>query len=207
MFVYLLDAFAGPASPFMYALLALLALALAVSVERIWSFRQYRLAIEPLMEAVDRAARSGELTSLKLGERPVERVVAAGLAETDAELAWDAMTAAVVGAELTIRRRVGYLSTVASVATMVGLFGTVYGLILAFGAMGDVAAAARAAQLSEGSATAMATTAFGLFVAIPALLLHAVIDAQARELLGEIEQAANRVVLALRRRDRAGTSG
>jgi biopolymer transport protein ExbB len=87
---------------------------------------------------------------------------------------------------------------VASIATMVGLFGTVYGLILAFGAMGDVAAAERAAQLSEGSATAMASTAFGLLVAIPALGAHAVAEATAKEMLAQIERVATRVALALR---------
>ena len=82
---------------------------------------------------------------------------------------------------------------------MIGLFGTVYGLILAFGSMGDVAAAERAARLSEGSSTAMASTAFGLLVAIPALAAHAALDAWARDQLADIERAATRLALSLRK--------
>jgi biopolymer transport protein ExbB len=131
----------------------------------------------------------------------MEQVVSAGIAHaSNPELAWEAMASAAVGAELSVRRRIGYLSTIASVSTMIGLVGTVYGLILAFGAVGSVSAADRAARLSEGSATAMATTAFGLVVAIPSLVAWSVADASARELLGRIEQTAGRLVVELKAR-------
>ncbi len=198
MLTYFLNSFSGPAAFFMYALLAILAFALAVGIERTLTFTRYRCDADALIARVDAAAKDGTLAGLSLGATPAEEVARAGIAYADPELAWEAMAAASVDAELKIRRRIAYLSTVASVATMVGLFGTVYGLILAFGALGDVAAAERAAQLSEGSSTAMATTAFGLLVAIPALAAHAAADAQARELLGSIERVATRLVLTLK---------
>jgi len=198
MLTYLLTAFSGPAAIFMYALLAVLAFAMAVVIERTVSLFRYRCDPESLIAKLDAAVKTGGAASVTLGATPMEEVVRAGLAYPDPELAWEAMSAASVAAELKIRRRIPYLSAVASIATMIGLFGTVYGLILAFGALGDVAAAERAAQLSEGSSTAMATTAFGLLVAIPALAAHAVADANARELLGNIERVATRLVLALK---------
>jgi biopolymer transport protein ExbB len=185
MFTYLLDAFGGPAGVFMYALLAVAAMELAVLAERSVSLWRFRVDGDALQKRIE----SGDT---RLGDRPMERVLRAGLA-APAELAWDAMQGAAVEAELDIRRRIPYLSTIASVATMIGLFGTVYGLILAFAAVGDVAAAERAARMSEGSSTAMATTAFGLLVAIPALAGHALLDGQARELLARIEVAATRL--------------
>lgn len=190
MLSYFVTAFSGPAAGFMYALLLVMAFALAVGIERTISLVRYRCDPDALLAKV----RAGSA----LGDTPIEDVVRAGLAYPDPEHAWDAMTAAAIEAELRIRRRIPYLSTVASIATMLGLFGTVYGLILAFGALGDVAGAQRAAQLSQGSSTAMATTAFGLFVAIPALAGHAVAEASARELLGQIERVATRVVLDMR---------
>jgi biopolymer transport protein ExbB/TolQ len=196
MLSYLVAAFSGPAGAFMYALLAVMAFALAVGVERAVTLSRYRCDAAALLAKVEPAARTGE--HVELGDTPLEEVVRAGLHYTDPELAWEAMTAAAIEAELRIRRRIPYLSTVASVATMIGLFGTVYGLILAFGALGDVAAAERAARLAEGSSTAMATTAFGLLVAIPALAAHSFADATAREMLGEIERVASRVVLAMK---------
>jgi biopolymer transport protein ExbB len=198
MLTYLLNAFSGPAAVFMYALLGVMAFALAVVIERALTLTRYRCDADALIPKVDTAVKTGASGSLSLGATPLEDVVRAGLAFADPDLAWEAMAAASVDAELKIRRRIGYLSTVASVATMLGLFGTVYGLILAFGALGDVAAAERAAQLSQGSSTAMATTAFGLLVAIPSLAAHAVAEANARELLGNIERVATRLVLALK---------
>lgn len=196
MLRYLLDAFSGPASGFMYALLVVMAFALAVTVERAYTLSRFRVDAGAVVRAVE-AAFSGGATP-KLGDSPLEAVIAAGLAQPSAELGWDAMTATAVEAESRIRDRIPYLSAVASIATMLGLFGTVYGLILAFGALGDVAAAERAAQLSEGSSTAMATTAFGLLVAIPALAAHSFLDGRARAMLAAIEAAAGRVHVARR---------
>lgn len=196
MFASLLAAFAGPAAPFMYALLAVGAFALAVTIERVWTFTH---ADTPPDDAIARL-RAGALTP-GTARTPLERVLAAGAEEhgrsRDRERAWEAMTAAAVDAEQTLRARVGYLSMVASLATMIGLFGTVWGLMLSFGALGSAAATERAARLSEGSATAMATTACGLLIAIPALAAHAFADARARALLARIEATATRALLAL----------
>lgn len=196
MLGYLISAFSGPAGGFMYALLAILAFGLAVVIDRSVMLWRGRCDLKQLLATLDQAVPLKQVPVL--GASPMEQVVAAGLRWSVPELAWEAMLGASLAAEQQLRRRVSYLATIASVATMVGLFGTVYGLILAFGAMGDVAAAERAARLSEGSSTAMATTAFGLLVAIPALGAHALLEAAVRERLSAIEQAASRVMLLLR---------
>lgn len=203
MLTYLLQSFEGPSGPFMYALLAVLAFALAVLIERVYTLWAARADADALLSRCEKAIEAGDATTLSLGTTPIERVAQAGLRWSDPELSWEAMAAESVRAEQVVRRRVSYLSTVASVATMIGLFGTVYGLILAFGALGDVAASERAARLSEGSSTAMASTAMGLLVAIPALAAHALVDARARELLADIERVAGRIALAWKARDRA----
>lgn len=200
MLTYLLDAFSGPAGVFMYALLAVMAFAIAVTIERTIVLLKARCEPNAVIARVDAAVKAGTQRAVALGTSPLESVVSAGLAWEDPDLAWEAMASASIEAEQRLRRRVTYLSTVASIATMIGLFGTVYGLILAFGALGDVAAAQRAARLSEGSSTAMASTAFGLLVAIPALAAHAAVDATARERLADIERVATRLVLALKAR-------
>ena len=191
MAAYLLHAFSGPAGLFMYLLLAVAAFAIGVTVDRLLQVARFRVDGDAVLKRV--AER------LPLGSTPLEAVIAAGAGQPDYERAWDAMTAESIRAEQVIRRRIPYLSTVASLATMIGLFGTVYGLILAFGSMGDLAAAERAAHLSEGSSTAMASTAFGLIVAIPALAAHAALDAWARDQLAEIERAATKFALLLPR--------
>lgn len=198
MLGYLVDAFSGPAGAFMYALLAVFSFAIAVVVERSLTFYRDQVELEPLLKRLETAVKDGQ--GLEMGNSPVEEVLKEGMKWSDPELSWEAMTGAAIGAEARIRRRVGYLATVASIATMIGLFGTVYGLILAFGALGGVAAAERAARLSEGSSTAMATTAFGLFVAIPAMVAHSVMESMVRERLSQVEQASSRLMLLLKAR-------
>lgn len=200
MLGYLIDAFSGPAATFMYALLAVLAFAIAVTIERATIFAKGRFDVEQLCTELEEAFAAGRVP--RLGQSPAEQVLNAGLRWPDPELAWEAMTEASIAAEQQLRRRVAYLSTVASIATMIGLFGTVYGLIMSFAAMGDVAATERAARLSEGSSTAMASTAFGLMVAIPALAAHALAEATVRERLAGIEQVASRLHLLLKARTR-----
>lgn len=196
MITYLLNAFSGPAAVFMYSLLSVGAFGIAVVIDRSWTFFNARADLDAVLAAVKAGIGSG--TRPTLGKSPLESVVSAGLDHTDPDHAWEAMAAASVPAELRIRRRVTYLSTIASVATMIGLFGTVYGLIQSFGSLGDTAAAERAAHLAEGTSTAMAATAFGLLIAIPALASHAVFESLAREQLAKIEEAAGRVALLLR---------
>lgn len=191
MLSYLLDAFSGQAAPFLYALLVILGFSIAVLIERVYTLLGARVDAGAVFAKVEAALKAGSPPAL--GRTPLESVIAAGLAQADPELGWEAMQAAAVDAEQRIRQRIPYLASVASISTMVGLFGTVYGLIRAFAAMGGVAAAERAARLSEGSSTAMAATAFGLFVAIPALAAHSVLDSQARSMLAAIEATAGRV--------------
>ena len=87
---------------------------------------------------------------------------------------------------------------VGNVATMLGLLGTVYGLIMAFSGLDDASAVERSARLSEGIATAMATTAWGLLVGIPAIAAHTFIDRRARHTLAFYEAVAGRVAAGKR---------
>jgi biopolymer transport protein ExbB len=108
------------------------------------------------------------------------------------------MGAAMAEAEERVGARVPYLAAIGNIATMLGLLGTVYGLIIAFSALGDTGAGERAVRLSEGISTAMATTAYGLLVGIPSLAAHAWLDARARRLLAAIEATAGRLASRLR---------
>lgn len=181
----------------MYVLTAVLALGLAVAVERLvvlWG----RMRIDEA--SVLAALHGGDLdaASASSGAHPVARLIGAGAAAASGEEAWDQMTAEAALLERDVRQRVHWLAAVGNVATMLGLLGTVYGLILAFSGLGDASAVERASRLSEGIATAMATTAYGLVVGIPALAAHALVEGRAARILGFCEAVAARVA-ALRR--------
>ena len=181
----------------MYVLTAVFALGLAVAVERLvvlWvRMRVDEPSVLAALAGVDLAAAAAAA-----GDHPVARLIDAGGAAGSGEEAWDQMTAEAALLERDVRQRVHWLAAVGNVATMLGLLGTVYGLILAFSGLGDASAVERASRLSEGIATAMATTAYGLLVGIPALAAHALVDGRAARILGFCEAVAARVAASRR---------
>ncbi len=197
MIDYLLDAFTGPGGPFMWILTAVLALAVAVLVERCWTlFAAWRWDVPAVKAALSGGDDDGAVRAA--GRGPLADVLRAGLEAPGPEAAWDAMGAAMAEAEERVGARVPYLAAIGNIATMLGLLGTVYGLIIAFSALGDTGAGERAVRLSEGISTAMATTAYGLLVGIPSLAAHAWLDARARRLRAAIEATAGRLASRLR---------
>lgn len=91
------------------------------------------------------------------------------------------------------QRRTGFLSVVANVATLLGLLGTIFGLIACFDAISAADPAQKQALLASGIATAMLTTAFGLIVAIPTLLVHAALSSRQNLLMDRFETASVRL--------------
>ena len=188
----LIAAFEGPGAGFMYTLTAVMAFGIAVLLERGYLLLlSWRLAEDHVLQQLSTDPRAA---ASALASHPSGAVVKAGLDAPD-DAVWDAMGAAAARVEVQIGQRVPYLAAVGNIATMLGLLGTVYGLIVAFQGLGDASTVERAARLSEGIATAMATTAFGLLVGIPALAAHAFLDARVRRLLAFTEAAAASVAV------------
>src|SRR5690606_25988981 len=82
------------------------------------------------------------------------------------------------------------LATLANIATLLGLLGTIIGLIQAFTSISAASAAEKADLLSASISIAMNTTAFGLIVGIPLLLLHAMLQSKTNQVIGSLEMAA-----------------
>ena len=89
-----------------------------------------------------------------------------------------------------LERRTHYLSAFANIATLLGLLGTIIGLIQAFTAVANAAAAEKAELLSSSISVAMNTTAFGLIVAIPRLLVYSVLQSKTTQIVDSLEMAA-----------------
>jgi biopolymer transport protein ExbB/TolQ len=193
----LIAALEGPGALFMYAIALTLALGLAVGIERVWLlWFRWRLTGDALLSKLAAGDTAGA-QAMAQGQ-PLAPIMDAGLAAGSADEAWDAMGSAAVLAERKVQDRIPYLMMVGNVATMLGLLGTVYGLIMAFSGLDDPSAVARSARLSEGIATAMATTAWGLMVGIPAIAVHAMVDRRARNTLALYEAVAGRIAAGKR---------
>ena len=89
-----------------------------------------------------------------------------------------------------LERRTHYLASFANIATLLGLLGTIVGLIQAFQAVGAANPAEKADLLSASISVAMNTTAFGLIVAIPLLLVHSFIQSKTTEVIDSLEMAS-----------------
>lgn len=96
-----------------------------------------------------------------------------------------------------VEKRIGFLAMFANVATLLGLLGTITGLIHSFAGIANANPAEKAAILSQGISLAMNTTAYGLVVAVPALIMYAVLQNRATRLTEDLNKAALNLFIQL----------
>lgn len=93
-----------------------------------------------------------------------------------------------------LEKRTQYLATLANVSTLLGLLGTIIGLIAAFTAVASADPAQKASLLSQSISVAMNTTAFGLMSAIPLLMFHSILQTKTNEIVDSFEMAGIKVL-------------
>jgi biopolymer transport protein ExbB/TolQ len=191
--------------PFMYPIAIVLAIGLAIAVER-WlvlssSRVRNRAAFNNAMQHLKSQDYSALIQAGSQSKVPMYRIVAAGLDRFIGSRRRDdiesAMEEGVMEALPGLEKRTQYLATLANVATLLGLLGTIVGLIAAFSAVADAAPTEKASMLSSSISVAMNTTAFGLISAIPLLLLHAVLQTKTTEIVDSFEMASVKVLNVL----------
>ena len=99
-----------------------------------------------------------------------------------------------------LEKRTHYIATLANIATLLGLLGTIMGLIAAFTAVAEANPAEKADMLSGAISTAMNTTAFGLMAAIPLLLIHSLLQTKTNALVDSLEMASVKFLNAVTER-------
>lgn len=103
-----------------------------------------------------------------------------------------------------LEMRTHYLATLANIATLLGLLGTIIGLIRAFTAVANANPAEKADMLSASISVAMNTTAFGLMVAIPLLLVHTVLQTKTNQIVDSLEMASVKFLNTITEREGKG---
>jgi biopolymer transport protein ExbB len=182
---------------FMYPIALVMAIGVAISLERYFYLARQTSAnrrdyekILPLL----RAQRMREIQDLaSKSKSAVCSIVTEGIARLshtrrrqDIEYAMEEQLLEVLPS---IERRTPYLATFANVATLLGLLGTVIGLIGAFTAVASADPAEKASLLSQSISVSMNCTAFGLMVAIPLLLLHSMLQSKTSAIVESLEIA------------------
>ncbi len=188
--------------PFMYPIAIVLVVGLAIAIERWLVLSTARLRNRKAFTSAMTHLRQKDYAPLMQTGRdskvPMYRIVAAGLASFSNSRRRDdissAMEEGVMDALPGLEKRTQYLATLANVATMLGLLGTIVGLIAAFSAVADAAPTEKASLLSSSISVAMNTTAFGLISAIPLVLLHAVLQTKTAEIVDSFEMASVKVL-------------
>jgi len=183
---------------FMYPIMIVLALGVAIAIERYvnlriahFSNRKEWKAIQPILERgkFDDAKRLANQSKAAIG-----KILSYGLARSDTSRRRDdiemAMEEGLMEIIPQLEKRTHYLATFANIATLLGLLGTIIGLIDAFTAVSAADPAEKADLLSASISVAMNTTAFGLMVGIPLLLIHAVLQTWTTELVDSLEMAS-----------------
>lgn len=149
------------------------------------------LALQPALNAGDfrKAHEIANQSSAALGRMVaygLQRIGSARRAE-DLEMALEEGLMEIMPR---LEKRTGYISMFANIATLLGLLGTIIGLIDAFAAIANANPAEKANLLSSSIAVAMNTTAFGLMAAIPLLMLFTYLQSQTSEIVDSLEMAA-----------------
>lgn len=199
---------------FMYPILIVFAIGIAIAIERYVTLTLIRRKNEGMWNKLQPALASGdfdrarEMTSKD--DSTVSRLLGMGLARQgavkrreDIEIAMEESMMEIIPQ---LEKRTSYVALGASIATLLGLLGTIIGLIQAFTAVANANPAEKADLLSASISVAMNTTAFGLIAAIPLLVTHSVLTAKTGQIVDSLEMAsvkALNVITALAKRQAA----
>ena len=181
-----------------WPLLAASVIALALIFERLYSLRQSVVAPSGLVDQVlaefRQTGATPELLSKTARRAPLGRLLAAGLANVKSPRPVMKEAIEEVGRVVIheLERFLTTLGTIAAMAPLMGLFGTVVGMIEIFGS--QTSAGGNPIQLAQGISIALYNTAFGLVVAIPAMIFYRHFRAKVDALVVEMEQQATKLV-------------
>ena len=184
--------------PFMYAILVVMALGLAIALERFIYLLGTQGKTKKVWKSITPMLKANDLDRAEIYTRkastPLARVLTYGFSRirnnAKREVVESAMEEGIMEVVPELEQRTHYLATLANIATLLGLLGTIIGLIQAFTAVATADPAEKADMLSASISVAMNTTAFGLTAAIPLILIHSYLSTKTVRLVDSIEMAA-----------------
>ncbi len=184
----------------MYAILFILIMGIAIMIERaIYVLVINRIDttafVNRVLEFIQRDNIRSAIEFCRVSSAILPRITRVGLEEAGKSAAeiQNAFELAAITEIPKLEKRTQYLSTIANISTLLGLLGTIFGLITSFEAVATADASMKASLLSGGISQAMNTTAFGLIVAIPCMIAYSIIQEKTNELIDEINQNVARV--------------
>jgi biopolymer transport protein ExbB len=195
---YTMVAFFQKGGMFMYPILLVFAIGLAIAIERYIHLKRIRIANNSMWKKLQPVLIKGEFEKARQmvnkDKSRVAQMLSMGLARQgavrrreDIEIAMEESMMEIIPQ---LEKRTPYVALLSNIATLLGLLGTIMGLIEAFTAVANANPAEKADLLSASISVAMNTTAFGLMAAIPLLLLHAKITSTTGHIIDGLEMAS-----------------
>jgi len=186
----------------MWPLLICSIVVVAISIERFITLNADRIIPSGLLARVWQQLRNKELSGERLKElrdsSPLGYILAAGISNSGhgRDIMKDSIEEAAGQVVHQLERFIAILSTIANMAPLIGLLGTVFGMIQVFA---DIVlyGTGNAAQLAGGISQALITTAAGLTIAIPAMISHRYFERRVESLVVELEGQATKLVDAM----------
>lgn len=180
-----------------WPLIATSFIALTLIVERLLALRRNRIApprlLEDVLALVQKRRITPEIVNRLEADSPLGRILAAGLrnGHRSRTALKDALEQSGASVAHGLSRYVGAIGTIATVAPLMGLFGTVVGMIEIFGSYAP--AGSDPAQLAHGISVALYNTGLGILIAIPAMIFYRYFRARINDSLHDLERAATRL--------------
>ena len=207
-FFYSIVGFFASGGAFMYPILLVFAVGTAVAIERFITLAIVTNKNQAVWEKVQPLLANGEFDEAREltsnDESTISQVLNMGLSlqgavrrREDIEIAMEESMMEIVPR---LEKRTPYVALASSIATLLGLLGTIMGLIQAFTAVANANPAEKADLLSASISVAMNTTAFGLMVAIPLLITHAVLTSKTGDIIDSLEMATVKALNVFSRR-------
>ena len=198
MGIYSIVGFFQKGRMFMYSILIVLAVGVAIAVERWMQLARTRNENRKMWDQVQPVLSQGEFDKAREmvneDKSTISQMLSMGLARQgavrrreDIEIAMEESMMEIIPQ---LEKRTPYLALLSNIATLLGLLGTIMGLIEAFTAVSNANPAEKADLLSASISVAMNTTAFGLMVAIPLLLVHAKLTTTTGQIVDSLEMAS-----------------
>lgn len=183
---------------FMYPILIVLALGLAIAIERFlyitFTHKKTNKVWEQLVPMLKARDNDRAITLTQNLKTPLALILNYGFSRLKSSRKREDVEAAMEEGIMEVMpqlvQRTHYIATFANIATLLGLLGTIMGLIQAFTAVAAADPAEKADLLSASISVAMNTTAFGLIAAIPMILIHSYLQTKTARLIDNLEMAA-----------------
>ena len=207
-FFYSFISFFSTGGVFMYPILIVFAIGIAIATERYITLALVTKKNQAVWNQVQPVLAEGDFEAARKltseDESTISQVLNMGLSlegtvrrREDIEIAMEESMMEIVPR---LEKRTPYVALTSSIATLLGLLGTIMGLIQAFTAVANANPAEKADLLSASISVAMNTTAFGLMVAIPLLVIHAILTSKTGDIVDSLEMATVKALNVFSRR-------